>query len=349
MKNQITQNTDSLVLINKKTGITSFRALNSVKKALKTTKVGHTGTLDSFAQGLLVVCVGHLTKLAGNITGFNKTYKAVIRFGYETDTLEFTGRIIKKTELPTLFQVQNAIQKFSGNLMQIPPNFSAIHINGKRASDLTRSGKSVEIPARSITVFSSKLLDVKMSGEKVKYAMIEFNVSKGTYIRSLARDIGTECNSSAHLVGLFRTKVGNFNIENAAGFSEFDEFSIKNSIKNAENFNRIQEIEQNNQENKKFVLTQEEIDFQNEIIQKKQTLSKETAKLCGFQIIHLKDENVENDFYNGKFLKQKHFIEHLDDFINIQPIAVFTKREQFSGLIEKSENKIVYKFVIHRI
>ena len=148
---------NGILLFAKQTGPTSFSAIGSVKRALKTTKVGHTGTLDSFAQGLLVVCIGSLTKLAGNITAFNKSYKAVIKFGEETDTLEYTGKIIKTAPLPTKQSLEAAVQKFTGNIMQTPPLFSAIHVDGKRASDLAREGKSQKLPARPVTVFKAEI------------------------------------------------------------------------------------------------------------------------------------------------------------------------------------------------
>ena len=111
--------------------------------------------MDSFAQGLLVVCTGRLTKLAGCITEFDKSYSAVIKFGEETDTLEYTGEVIKTANLPTIDALNEAINKFTGKILQAPPAFSAIHVNGKRASDLAREGKTVEIPPRPITVFEA--------------------------------------------------------------------------------------------------------------------------------------------------------------------------------------------------
>ena len=209
---------DGIVLLAKKPGLTSFASLHSVKKALGTTKVGHTGTLDSFAQGLLVVCTGRLTKLAGNITEFDKSYSAVIKFGEETDTLEYTGQVIRTAPLPSLEALTNALQKFTGNILQAPPSFSALHVNGKRASDLAREGKTVELPPRPITVFQANIIETKLSSEGfVEYCKIDFTVSKGTYIRCLARDIAKEAGSAGHLIGLYRTRVGNFDIKDAAG------------------------------------------------------------------------------------------------------------------------------------
>jgi tRNA pseudouridine55 synthase len=331
-------NCDKIVLLAKKTGLTSFTSLNCVKKAFKTTKVGHTGTLDSFAQGLLVVCCGRLTRLAGNITEFDKSYKAIIKFGQETDTLECTGQIIKNAPLPTLQSLENALKKFNGNIMQTPPAFSAIHVDGKRASDLAREGKTAQLKPRPVTIFDAKIIETKLNSENlVEYAQIDFSVSKGTYIRSLARDIAYECGSAAHLVGLYRTKVGNFKIEDAAGFTDLEDFCIENVIKSL--------TTQNEKLNAKIEFTQQMFD---EIINKSKNFSEEVSVLCGFNNIYLKDKNTQKDFLNGKPLRSYMFNIDLHSLLNKTSSAVFAPDGNFMGLIEKDENgKIKYKFVIN--
>lgn len=199
-----------IVLLSKQAGLTSFSSLSSVKRALGTTKVGHTGTLDSFADGLLVVLVGKLTHLVPHITNFDKTYIALIEFGSETDTLEPTGQVVKTGKIPTKEEVESVLPKFLGEIDQIPPAYSALHVDGKRASDLMREGKSVELKPRKITISSIKLLDFTD-----KFARIEVSCSKGTYIRSLARDIALACGTVAHLKELKRTRVGPFKLEDA--------------------------------------------------------------------------------------------------------------------------------------
>ena len=199
-----------IVLLAKQAGLTSFSSLSSVKRALGTTKVGHTGTLDSFADGLLVVLVGKLTHLVPHITNFDKTYIALIEFGSETDTLEPTGQVVKTGKIPAREEVESVLPKFLGEIDQIPPAYSALHVDGKRASDLMREGKSVELKPRKITISSIKLLDFND-----KFARIEVSCSKGTYIRSLARDIALACGTVAHLKELKRTRVGPFKLEDA--------------------------------------------------------------------------------------------------------------------------------------
>lgn len=331
-------NCDKIVLLAKKTGLTSFTSLNCVKKAFKTTKVGHTGTLDSFAQGLLVVCCGRLTRLAGNITEFDKSYKAIIKFGQETDTLECTGQIIKNAPLPTLQSLENALKKFNGNIMQTPPAFSAIHVDGKRASDLAREGKTAQLKPRPVTIFDAKIIETKLNSDNlVEYAQIDFSVSKGTYIRSLARDIAYECGSAAHLVGLYRTKVGNFKIEDAAGFTDLEDFCIENVIKSL--------TTQNEKLNAKIEFTQQMFD---EIINKSKNFSEEVSILCGFNNIYLRDKNMQKDFLNGKPLRSYMFNIDLHSLLNKTSSAVFAPDGNFVGLIEKDENgKIKYKFVIN--
>ena len=336
---------DGIVLLAKRTGLTSFASLHSVKKALGTTKVGHTGTLDSFAQGLLVVCTGRLTKLAGNITEFDKSYEAVIKFGQETDTLEYTGSIIKTAPLPSLEALNKAISKYIGNIMQSPPSFSAVHVNGKRASDLAREGKTVEIPPRPVTVFEAKLSETKKDSRGlIEYCKISFTVSKGTYIRCLARDIAIEAGSAGHLVGLYRTRVGNFDIKDAAGFGELGEFSIESAIAEAERFH----LAKTDINTEKSISYPDDSQLQEEIRRNLRGLDRSTASLCGFESITLKDEAAEKDYCNGKPLRSALFTTNLHDLAPSAYYAVFSKEEVFRGLIEKeSGGRIRHRFVLN--
>jgi len=346
-------NTDSIILFAKQPGPTSFKALNTIKKALNTTKVGHTGTLDSFAQGLLVVCTGRLTRLAGNITEFNKSYQAVLKFGQETDTLEYTGSIIKETKLPSIEALKKAIEAHTGPIMQQPPAFSAIHIDGQRASDLARKGKDAEIPARPVTVFKADLIDTKLNAQGlVEYALIDFSVSKGTYIRSLARDIGKHCNSSAHLAGLYRTSVGNFNINQSAGYSSLKDFTIGNVITQMEIHKAELQLLKNQPKIKgqgaRYQPDAAELALQEEVRQKSLPMTKEISNQCGFENIILSSPEAEKDFENGKPLKSKNFTTSLYDLPVDSTTAVFTKDDIFKGLIEKDETgRVHYKFVIN--
>lgn len=335
---------DGIVLLAKTPGLTSFSSLFNVKKALNTNKVGHTGTLDSFAQGLLVVCTGRYTRLVSNITEFNKTYKAVISFGKETDTLEYTGEIIRTAELPSLENLKKSISRFQGELLQAPPAFSAIHIDGQRASDLARKGKTVEIPKRPITVFKANPIDFLLNDEgKVLSCLVEFKVSKGTYIRSLARDIAADCGSAGYLSGLYRTEVGNFNIEKAAGASLIKDFTIKSALEIEKSY--IKPFSTKETKKEKYVETEEDKLIKKEVVEKILLLNEEIAIDCGFHPIHLKGENELFCFMNGKPLRKNYFIEYIDNLLDKETFAVFTKDTKFCGLLKMVDNKLTYSFV----
>ena len=347
MNKKQNSNASGIVLYAKQPGCTSFSSLFTIKKALNTTKVGHTGTLDSFAEGLLVVCVGNHTRLAGKITGFSKKYEAIIAFGTETDTLEYTGNPINQTKLPTYKDLQKSVETFTGDILQAPPAFSAVHVDGKRASDLAREGKTVEIAKRPVTVFEAKIEDVIFEDknlETVKYAKISFFVSKGTYIRCLARDIAKDCGSSAHLIGLLRTEVGSFSLKNAVGKSLLKDFTIENAIKNAEKWQNQKREETFNKTEKSQIDIETEnkikIDIQNNL----QKMNKNLATECDFNPVTLK-KDFEFDFFNGRFLKPKCFMEKLSVD---NPNAVFTEEEKFCGEVILENNKIKYGFVIQK-
>ena len=325
--NKKNNNNSGILLLAKNSGETSFSSLTAVKKALGTTKVGHTGTLDSFADGLLVVLSGSLTRLVPHITNFDKTYLALIEFGTETDTLELTGNVISKGKIPTEEDVQKSLEKFLGTTKQVPPLYSAIHVDGKRASDLARSGKTADIPPRDITIHSIKLIDFFE-----KYALIEVSCSKGTYIRSLARDIAKECGTVAHLCALRRVSVGPFNLKDAAGFSSLPEFTIPTILKN---LNKAAELKTNFKDS----------DFLEEIRKCNYSMTKELSKFCGFDFAELKI-NFEQDFYHGRPIKTDFFCNS-ENFPEKSQIAVFYNDKKFAGLITKNKNKYSYGFVIH--
>jgi tRNA pseudouridine 55 synthase len=199
-----------LLLLNKKSGITSFDALREIKRALDTGKVGHTGTLDKFASGLLLVLTGRDLKLTPWFSHCDKQYTGRIHFGAETDTLDPEGSVIAQAAPPSREEAERAISMFSGVIMQSPPAYSAIHINGKRASELARSGKTPEMKKREVTIHK-----IEMRNWDPPFADIFVHCSSGTYIRSLARDIALAAGSRAHLCSLIRTKIAGFKLEDA--------------------------------------------------------------------------------------------------------------------------------------
>jgi tRNA pseudouridine55 synthase len=199
-----------ILLMNKPAGVTSFQSLGAVKSVYGTKKVGHTGTLDKFARGLMIVLVGKYTKLNPLFTGMDKTYEALIHFGEETDTLDPEGEVVAQGTVPTLSDIESVLPDFMGELEQIPPRYSAIHINGKRSWRLAREGVVVEMKSRSIRINHLEILN--WSGQDLS---LRVSCSSGTYIRSLARDLALACGSRAHLKELDRTVVGPFSLEEA--------------------------------------------------------------------------------------------------------------------------------------
>lgn len=340
MKN--TENHNKIVLFSKPTGKTSFSSLWTIKHAFNTTKVGHTGTLDSFASGLLVVCAGSLTRLAGRITEFDKSYLAVIEFGEQTDTLECTGKVVRKAPLPTKESFLKAFESFRGELDQVPPAFSAIHVDGKRASDLVRSGKEAEIPARKINVYQSKAHDFLLDENGlVKAALVEFTVSKGTYIRSLARDIGLACKSAAHLMALRRTRVGNFDLKDACGYDLLEPFTIQNAI-----LNKSRLLENPIEEKVKTQVSDEEKALQNQVRLNSIEMNRDLAMQFGFGLLTLKNQAREA-FYNGRKLHSNMF-ETSPFEVQNEFASVFLEDGTFAGLLQKDQNGYFkYSFVQH--
>jgi len=201
---------DGLLLLNKKSGVTSFESLHSVKRAFATGKAGHTGTLDKFATGLLLVLLGKGLKLASLLSACDKEYVATVRFGEETDTLDPEGEIIARAPLPSLTDVESVLDAFRGKILQSPPVYSAIHIDGRRAHELAREGKTPEMKKRPVTIYSLDIVSFSPPD-----MIIKVRCSSGTYIRSLAGDIAKAAGSRAHLSALQRTSVGNFHLRDS--------------------------------------------------------------------------------------------------------------------------------------
>ncbi|HKK66326.1 MAG TPA: tRNA pseudouridine(55) synthase TruB [Clostridia bacterium] len=205
-----------LIFLNKPTGITSFQALNAIKKSLGHGKIGHTGTLDKFAEGLLIVLAGKNTRLVPYFEGLDKTYLADIRFGATTETLDTESPEVEHTVVPNITHIEARLKDFHGEQEQIPPQYSAVHVDGKRAYQRTLQGEHVEIPSRKIIFYSIEVL-----GWTEPVLSVRIHCSKGTYIRAFARDLGIACGSKAYLEGLQRTRIGHFDVSKAIDPKEF--------------------------------------------------------------------------------------------------------------------------------
>lgn len=353
-----------IMLYAKSSGITSFSSLWSIKHALGTDKVGHTGTLDSFADGLLVVLSGNLTHLVPHVTAFTKTYEAIVCFGKETDTLDPTGEIVKESSFVSKSQIENVLSKFTGAILQTPPSFSALHVNGKRASDLVREGKEVFLESRQIFIYEIKLCDYFDNHlvDNCSYAKLKITCSKGTYIRALARDIAYSLGSCAHLCALRRIQVGPFSIEDAACYNLLEEFTIKSGIEKEnkirfekQNKSLIEKAEEKIFKNKKEKKLHEK-DSDEKIADIKShfiNFSYDVASLCGFECYVLKTE-FENYYKNGRPLKLNMF-EHIENIIPLKDfyvqneIAIFYSDGFFAGIIKKQNEYLGYSFVVPHV
>lgn len=233
---------DEFLLVDKPAGMTSFGVVARVRRKLSEqvghkVKVGHTGTLDPFATGLLLLLIGKGTKHASDFLKLDKEYIATIRLGQTSTTGDPEGEITttfpignpssdadrpvpecspQATSIPDLATIQTAVQSFVGEIKQTVPQFSAIKINGQRAYKLARNGKTVEMPTRTVTIYEIEILNYTWPELQIRC-----QVSSGTYIRTLGEDIGKKLGTGAYLTALRRTKVGNYRIENATKLDDF--------------------------------------------------------------------------------------------------------------------------------
>jgi tRNA pseudouridine55 synthase len=214
---------DFVLPVDKPEGPSSHDVVRVARKALRAKRVGHTGTLDPFASGLLLLCVGKATRLAEYLSGMDKSYHAVARLGVRTDTLDLEGQVVDESggwEDLTTDRVANALAAFLGEIEQVPPAYSAKKVAGERAYRRAREGREVELEPCPVTVRSIELISLDLPS-------VAFHVvcSSGTYVRALARDIGEALGSGAHLTGLRRLAIGDWRIENAVSLDEMGDAS----------------------------------------------------------------------------------------------------------------------------
>jgi len=216
-----------IIAINKQVGPTSFDIVAKVRKITNTKKVGHAGTLDPLASGVLVVAVGREdTKKISSIVEKEKEYVAEITLGEESTTDDNEGeKLLISSEIPMLEDIKIVILNFIGEIMQVPPQFSAIKIGGQRAYKTARQGLPVELPARPVIVKDIELLEYAYPILKIRVV-----TGPGVYIRSLARDIGRELGTGAYMSGLIRTRVGEFTIDMALTIEEFKKEFENNTV-----------------------------------------------------------------------------------------------------------------------
>lgn len=221
-------NYNGILIVNKPSGITSRDVVNIVGKTLNTKKVGHTGTLDPMATGVLVLCLGNALKVCELITANDKEYIAKVILGIETETLDTTSPIIntKKTNI-TKEEIEKVLNSFKGSYIQEVPKYSAVKINGKKLYEYAREGKEIELPKKMVTIYDIQLVsDITYYNDTTTF-YIKTTVSKGTYIRSLIRDIGYKLNTYGCMDSLERTRQGIFNIDNSYTLEEIKNNNYK--------------------------------------------------------------------------------------------------------------------------
>lgn len=202
---------NGIVIINKEQGFTSFDVVAKLRGIFGQKKIGHTGTLDPDATGVLPVCLGNATKVCDMLTESDKEYRAVLLLGIKTDTQDITGQIIEKKEVKAgEKEVRDVIESFTGKQLQIPPMYSALKVNGKKLCDLARAGKTVERRPREIQVYQAQILRMELPRVEIR-----FRCSKGTYIRTLCNDIGDALGCGGCMESLERTYAAGFSLEEA--------------------------------------------------------------------------------------------------------------------------------------
>lgn len=209
------KNYSGVIVVNKTSGITSFDVVHEISKMLGIKKIGHTGTLDPLAEGVLVVTIGKATKIAELLTAAYKEYQAGVLLGLETDTLDITGSIINSKIVPDDLPIEETLNSFKKTYLQEVPIYSAVKVNGKKLYDYARENKQVELPSKQVTIKEITLLSTDRNT-----FIFKTTVSKGCYIRSLIRDIGKSLNTYATMTNLIRTKQGKFTLKDSASLKD---------------------------------------------------------------------------------------------------------------------------------
>lgn len=215
--------------INKPAGISTYDIIRIIKKRTGIKKLGHSGTLDPFAEGVVVILAGQMTRLFNFFSLLTKTYRTFAEFGKKTDTLDITGKVIETAQPPDFEIIKENISIFIGKIKQRPPAYSAVHVNGVRAYELARKGIEPELKEKTVTIYS-----IDINSYKNNILDFEITCSSGTYIRTIADDLAKKCCSAAYLVKLIRKSIGAFTLENAA---EIDKISLENLITPYEGLN----------------------------------------------------------------------------------------------------------------
>lgn len=299
-----------IINVYKEKGYTSFDVVAKLRGILKTRKIGHTGTLDPDAEGVLPVCLGKATKVCDLLTDKNKEYEAVMLLGMVTDTQDVTGTVLEQKEVNvTEEQVRETIMSFVGDYMQVPPMYSALKVDGKKLCDLARAGVTVERKPRPVQILGIDILEVNLPRVRMRV-----NCSKGTYIRTLCQDIGEKLGCGACMESLLRTRVSHFAVEEALRLSEIEQL-VANEAKDLapEDWSR---------EHFSFIDSVDSVFLQYE----KAVVKEEFEKLL----------------YNGNRMRPEMFTEYKKEWEQ-NSIRVYDKGGQFTGIYQFMARQGDYK------
>jgi tRNA pseudouridine55 synthase len=218
----VTGTPDGIAMLDKPAGLTSHDVVGRCRRILRTRRVGHAGTLDPMATGVLVIGVGRATRLLGHLSAADKDYDAVIRLGQATTTDDAEGEVLSRASAAVpLADLQAAVARLTGVIDQVPSSVSAIKVGGRRAYERVRSGEEVELPARTVTISSFEVRDVAEVGDFLDLA-VSVTCSAGTYVRALARDLGADLGVGGHLRQLRRTRSGSVDVADCQGLDDFE-------------------------------------------------------------------------------------------------------------------------------
>ena len=271
---------DGIIVINKPIGCTSYNKVYRVKRIFKE-QVGHTGTLDPLATGVLPILIGKGTKLSNYLMEHDKEYIATLKLGKKTDTLDAEGEVIEEREVDdNIFnrdKIDEVLNKFIGKIEQIPPLYSAIKVNGKKLYEYARNGQNVEVKPRQVEIYKINLLNIDKEQKEIKFKV---NCSKGTYIRTLCLDIAEKLGSIGYMSSLQRTRVGRFKLEDAITIDE------------------LEKNEQNNEFLNKNLISIEAIFIDKEVI----NLDDTKSFLNGVKIKIKKEDGIYRIYNNNNFM-----------------------------------------------
>ena len=317
---------DGIVLLNKSKGMSSFSTINKLKWLLNAKKIGHAGTLDPMAEGLLVVMLNNATKFSNDLMKKDKEYYVEMELGYETDSYDADGEITKKYEKDFEFEfekIKEVVESFLGEIDQIPPMYSAIKVNGKKLYELARKGVEIDRKYRKVNI--NYVNDIKYKNNKISFFV---GVSSGTYIRSLVRDIGEKLGVYATMTKLIRTKINNYflsesiNLEDIISYFENNQVEIKCEEK--ENLY----LDKNIKKITKFIKIQEIFDYEEIKIEEENYI-----KLKNGMTVLIDKKDISNEVeVNKKFkimLKENNEFKGIINVLKVTQNKIYLKRDNY--------------------